>query len=133
MEHLSEKQESFCETAGVFGVLITLTCLIQHLIFMVPTWITNTAIFMYLLSIVGFALLVKKSTKAFLILLISTILVFIMNDLIFLSQGFSPVVLILFLYSFVITVLIKTSQIQKQLKQKVAFEKEEKAKWKGII
>ena len=133
MEHLTKKQESFCENGGIFGALISLTCLIQHLIFMVHGWITYSFIPVYLLSIIGFVLLARKSSKAYLVILISTVLIFVVEALMIIGLVFTVILLILWVYSVLIIVFIKVDHIQKQLYQKEKSEKAEREKWDGII
>lgn len=133
MEHLTKKQESFCENGGIFGALISLTCLIQHLIFMVHGWIAYSFIPVYLLSIIGFVLLARKSSKAYLVILISTVLIFVVEALMIIGLVFSVILLILWVYSVLIIVFIKVDHIQKQLYQKEKSEKAEREKWDGII
>ncbi len=132
MDHLSKNQESFCETAGIFGVLISLTCLVQHIIFMIPHWITYSVIIVYLLSITGFTLLAKKSSVAFWFISASTILVLVVEAFMILTLTFSLVLLMLLIYSVLMAILIRILGIQDQLKLKEKNEKEEKEKWDKI-
>ena len=133
MEHLSKQQESFCENAGLFGMMISAACLIQHLMFMIPHWITFTIIVVYVLCIAGFVLLMKKALVAPRILFISVVLVFLLEALMILTLTFSLVLLILLVYLTVIVALLYTGEIPRQLKQKSIAEKEEEAKWNGIV
>lgn len=133
MEHLTKKQESFCENGGIFGVLISLTCLIQHIVFMIPAWVNYAVIAVYFLSITGFILLAKRSSKAYLIILISSILIFLVTALMILSFVFSLVLLILLIYSILMIVFMKVNDIPKQLHQKEKAERAEREKWDGII
>ena len=133
MASLTRQQESFCENAGLFGVLISLTCLAQHLLFMIPHWITFTIIPVYLLCIAGFVLLMKKSVTALRMLLTSSILIFLLEAFMILTLTFSLVLLMLMIYLIVIVALLYTGDLQKQLKEKLIAEKEEAAKWNGIL
>ncbi|CAN5718045.1 hypothetical protein BH11BAC4_BH11BAC4_21540 [soil metagenome] len=133
MEHLSESQESFCVNTGIFGILISASCMGQLFYFMIPHWISYTIIFVYILSITGFVQLTGKSVYAFPFLIASTILLLILEALMLALLTFSLVLLILLMYSIVITVLIFTNEIQKKLKQKKLFEKEEKEKWSSLL
>lgn len=133
MEDLTKKQESFCENAGIFGALISATCLIQHIIFMVPGWLTYSIIFVYLLSITGFTLLARRSARAYLLIFISTILIFLVEVLMIVELTFSLVLLIQLIYSVMIIVFMNIDGIQKQLKKKEMNEKAEREKWNGLI
>jgi hypothetical protein len=113
--------------------LISLACLIQHLFFMVPHWITFTIIGVYVLCITGFILLMKKSVFALRILLISAVLIFLLEALMLVSRTYSLVLLLLLLYLTVIVALLFTGETQQQLRKKSIAQKEEMAKWDGII
>ena len=133
MEQLTKQQENFCEIAGIFGVMISLSCLIQHLFFMIPHWITISIIGIYILCITGFVLLIKKSVAASPVLLISVILVFLLEILMTLSLTFSLVLMILLVYLIIIVALLYTGDVKTQIKKKRIAVREEKAKWDGII
>lgn len=133
MSFLTKPQESFCENIGLAGVMITGATLIQHMIFMIPGWITINIIAVYILAITGFVLLMRKSVSALLLLLISAVLVLLTEAFMILSLAFSLMVFILLLYLIVVVALLYTGQIQKQLKKKYLAEKEEAAKWNGIV
>jgi predicted membrane protein len=133
MEHLSAKQESFCENAGIFGALIAITCLIQFIIFMISHWISYSALVVYLISIIGFILLARKSSNAFVILVISTSLLFLLEAYMLLMLTVSVILLILLTYSIVMIILMKVNDVQKMLKQKHDFENAERKKWESIL
>ncbi|MEI9958565.1 MAG: hypothetical protein WDM90_20175 [Ferruginibacter sp.] len=76
MDILTKSEESFCENAGLGGLLLSLTCLIQHLFFMEPHWITYSIMGIYILPITGFVLLMKKKANAPSLILVSMILIF---------------------------------------------------------
>ena len=133
MASLTRQQESFCENTGLFGVMMSVTCLGQHLFYMIPHWITFTIIAVYLLCIAGFVLLMKKSVVALRILFISSILIFLLEAFMLLTLTFSLVLLLLLIYLVIIVALLYTGDVQKQLKEKMIAEKEEAAKWNGIL
>jgi predicted membrane protein len=133
MAHLTKQQESFCENAGLFGVMIAVACLIQHMIFMIPGWVTFSVIGIYILCITGFALLMKKSVIALRLLFISVILIFLLEVFMILSLAFSLVLLLLLIYLLIVVVVLYMGETQKQLRQKTIAEKEEATKWNGIV
>jgi predicted membrane protein len=133
MDILTKKQENFCENTGLFGVMTATACLLQHLFFMIPTWITFSIIPVYILSIIGFVLLMKKTAAAFRVLFISTILVFLLEAFMIISLAFSLVLLILLLYMVVIVTLLYMDEIAQQLKRKNFAEQEEAAQWDNIL
>lgn len=129
MEHLSKEQESFCDNAGLFGVLLSIACLVQHLVFMLPHWITYTITGVYILSIVSFILLAKKNAVAPLLLIISAILVLLLEVFMTLALAFSLVLVMLLVYLFVINILMYAGGTPKQLKRRHTALKEEEAEW----
>jgi predicted membrane protein len=133
MDYLNKQQESFCENAGLFGVMIAASCLIQMMVVMLPHWIPFTVIAGYIFCIIAFVLLMKKSAMAFRLLFISTVLIFLMEILMFFSLTFSLVLFVLLVYLLVIVLLLYMGEIPKRLQQKNIAEKEEAEKWNGIV
>jgi hypothetical protein len=133
MAFLTKPQESFCENMGLAGVMITGATLIQHMIFMIPGVVTIAVIAVYILTVTGFILLMRKSLVALPLLLISAVLVLLTEVFMILSLAFSLMVFILLLYLIVVVTLLYSGEIQKQLKKKYLEEKEEAAKWNGIV
>jgi hypothetical protein len=131
--YLSKQQENFCENTGLVGVLISSICLIQHMVFMIPDWITFTIIGVYILCIAGFILLMKKMWLSPLILAISCSLIFILEIFMILSLAFSLVLVLLLIYLLIITVLLYVDGIASQLKKKNIAVKEEAATWSDIL
>jgi hypothetical protein len=133
MDSLTKQQESFCDNAGLFGVMMSIACLAQQVFFMSTHWIGFTFIAVYLLCIAGFVMLMKKSVSALRMLLISSVLTFLVEAYMLLALTFSLVLLLLLMYIIVIVVLLYMGDIQKRLKQRLIAEKEEAAKWNGIL
>ncbi len=133
MVSLTKQQEAFCENVGLFGTLLAAACLVQHMVFMIPHWISFSIIPVYLLSIVGYIMLMKKSASALLILCISAILVFLLEVLMLFSLAFSLVLFLLLVYSVVIVILLFMGDTQKQLKKKALADKEDAEKWDAVL
>jgi Ca2+/Na+ antiporter len=133
VDHLTKEQENFCENAGLFGVMTAAACLVQIMVVMLPHWIPFTLIAVYIFCITSFVLLMKKSAMAFRLLFISTILIFLMEVLMFFALTFSLVLFVLLVYLLVVVVLLYMGTIPKRLQQKSIAEKEEAAKWNGIV
>lgn len=130
---LSKSQQEFCTWSGIFGTLITATCLVQQLAFVRTNWITNLMILPYLLMIVSFVLLALQKAIAPLLLIISTVISFAIAILWLAGGSFSLVVIILLLYCSVITGFIYVEQIQTALRSKQEAERAEEMKWRGKI
>jgi hypothetical protein len=130
---LTERQLNLCEYGGAFGVLLSLTCLIQHFIVTINNWITQSMIPCYLFAIVVFLLLAFKKTIAPLLLIISGVLSLGVQFLWTKHQAISVVVLSLFLYHVIIIVCIYVEHVPAKLKQKQQAEKAEQDAWAGKI
>lgn len=132
-QQLSKQQEGFCENAGLFGVLISVACLVQHMVFMIPHWITFAIIAVYLICITAFILLMKKIAAAPLLLAISGILILLLGVFMTLALAFSLVLMLLLLYLIVICAVLYGGTTAVQLKKRSIAIKEEEAKWNNII
>lgn len=132
-QQLSKQQEGFCENAGLFGVLISVACLVQHMVFMIPGWITYSIIAVYILCITGFILLMKKMPNAPLLLFISAVLILLLGVFMTLMLAFSLVLLLLLLYLIVICAVLYGGTTAVQLKKRSVALKEEAAKWNNIL
>lgn len=133
MEHLSRQQESFCENAGIFGALISITCLVQHMVFMLPHWITYSIMGVYVLCSTGFILLAKKNATAPILLLISAVLILLLEVLMTLSLAFSLVLVLLLINLIVINAVLYGGSTARQLKKRSIAIKEEAAQWDDVL
>ncbi|MFN8291621.1 MAG: hypothetical protein U0U70_15295 [Chitinophagaceae bacterium] len=115
-DQLTNRQKNICEYGGVFGVLLSLTCLIQHFIFAIPNKYSNPMIPAYLLCITAFLLLALLKRVALIFLIVSAALTIIIEWRLYSSFAFSLVVLLLFIYNIIILVVIYTEQIPQRLK-----------------
>jgi uncharacterized membrane protein SirB2 len=60
---LTARQQDICGYTGLFGALIALTCLIQHILITKAHWITFTLPGIYLFVIMAFVLLGLQKQK----------------------------------------------------------------------
>ena len=130
---VSKKEDEFCSVTGVAGIALSITCLLQHLYFMHSLWITWIIAFVYVLSIVGYVLLVQKSRFAPVSIIVIAALLFCDEILLLLLLTFSPVVLLLMLYSIVIAVLLYMEDIPTKLKTQYLASKTDEDFWKDKI
>jgi hypothetical protein len=133
MEQLTQKQESFCNNAGLAGILIAIACLIQHLVMMIPGWITISIIGVYMLSIVAFILLTKKQVQAPLLLLISAILILLLKIFMLVNLTFSLVLVLLLVYLAAIVSVLYVDQYHIALRARAAALKADAAQWDAVI
>ena len=126
---LSNRNINLCEYGGGFGVLLSLTCLVQHFAVAIPNRVTNPMIPIYLFAILAFLLLAFQRIYSMVLLIGSAVLSFIAEFLWMTHAAFSFVVLALFIYHVIIIVVLYTEQVPQHLKQKKLAEKKEEEFW----
>ncbi len=130
---LTKGQQEFCTWSGVFGVLITTATLIQHFVFMIPSMLTYLMILPYLFIIFSFAMLASQKVVASVLLIISSVFAVGIAAIFILSGAISPIVMILLVYSIIVTSYLYLENIQEKLRRKQAMEQAEADLWKGKI
>lgn len=130
---LTDKNKDLCTYTGVFGILLSITCLIQHFVVAIPHWVTFIITLVYLLTITSFSLLAVMKPAAPVLLIISSVLVFLTEAFLIISGLFSLVVLLLFLYCIIITVIVFVDGIPKKLAAEAAKRRAEANEWAGKI
>lgn len=130
---LTERQQNLCEYGGTFGVLISLTCLIQHIIVAIPQWITRAMIILYIFIIIAFFLLALKKHYAPVLVIISAVFSLVLEYIWMTHYSFSLVVLALFIYMISIIVTLHVEQVPQKLKEKRLAEIKEEQEWAGKL
>lgn len=130
---LTERQQNLCEYGGTFGVLISLTCLIQHIIVAIPQWITRAMIILYIFIISSFFLLALKKHYAPVLVIISAVFSLVLEYIWMTHYSFSLVVLALFIYMISIIVTLFVEQVPQKLKEKRLAEIKEEQEWAGKL
>jgi len=130
---LTKGQQEFCTRSGVFGVLIATATLIQHFVFMIPSLLTYLMILPYLFIIFSFAMLASQKVVASVLLIISSVFAVGIAAIFILSGTISPIVMILLVYSIIVTSYLYLENIQEKLRRKQAMEQAEADLWKGKI
>jgi hypothetical protein len=132
-DSLTTRQKDLCEYGGIFGVLLSLTCLVQHIVVAIPGKITNPMIPGYLFGIVAFVLLGMQKSYAIILVIISAAYS-VFNEFQWMNHySYSLVVLLLFIYHVIIIVFVYVEKVPEKLKQKRLVEKEEEDQWRGKI
>lgn len=126
---LTNYHKNICEYCGGFGVLLSLTCLIQHLILAIPSKITNPMIPFYFLAITAFILLALQKPISVIFLSVSAGISLIVVWVWMRNYAFSLVVTLLFIYHIIILVVLYAEQIPQKLKEKRRLELEEEKFW----
>ena len=127
----TEYHKNICEYCGGFGALLSFVCLVQHLIFAIPSNITNPMIAEYFLAIIAFLLLAFKKTIAPVLIIISGVLSAVVIWLWMTHYAFSLVVSLLFIYHIAIIIVIFESKLPQKLKEKRRLELEEEKYWES--
>jgi hypothetical protein len=130
---LTNRQKNVCEYGGIFGVLLSLTCLIQHIAVAIPSKITNPMIPGYLFAIAAFVFLGLQKRAALILLIISAANAAFTEYQWIMHYSFSLVVLMLFIYHVMMIVGLYTEQIPEALKRQEQLKKEEEDSWKGKL
>lgn len=130
---LTERQQNFCTYGGTFGVLIAVTCLIQHLVVAKPNWLTNTILFLYLFIALFFILLALQKSIAPYLLIVGAVFSMVIQYIWMKDLSFSLAVLLLFVYHVIMLVILYTEQVPYRLKLKRRAEIDEERKWAGKL
>jgi len=133
LDPLNNIQKNLCEYGGAFGILLSLTCLIQHFIAAIPNYITYSMIPAYIFILLAFLLLALQKPVSVILLMTGAVLALACNWIILTSHAFSLVVLFLFLYLVIILVALFVEQVPQKLKLKKAALKAERDEWAGKI
>ncbi len=133
LDPLTNRQQDICSYAGVFGALLALTCLIQHIMITRSHWIVFMLTAFYIFIIIAFVLFAFQQYYSPLLLIISAALSMTAEFILMKNFVFSLVVLLLFLYCVVIVVVVYTEQLPRLLKQKYLAKKAEENEWRGKL
>jgi CHASE2 domain-containing sensor protein len=133
MNSLTERQQNLCVYGGLFGAMLTATCLIQHIALSTNHWIAFVLMGVYAYTLLVFILLAFQRMLAPLLLITSSSL--IMISLVFVLAGgfYSLALILLFLYCTVITIVIYMEQLPSKLKQKALIKRQEEMAWRDKI
>lgn len=132
-QQLTIRQKNICEYGGLLGVLLSLTCLVQHLIAAIPNAITNPMIPVYLLTAAAFAMLALLKSAAIYLLIPGALLTLVIEWRYITHYAFSLVVLLLFLYLVILMVILLTEQIPQRIRKMEQLRKAEEEEWAGKI
>ncbi|RYZ52103.1 MAG: hypothetical protein EOP49_10325 [Sphingobacteriales bacterium] len=133
MNGLTERQQNLCIYGGLFGAMLTATCLIQHIALATNHWIAFVLMGVYAYALLVFILLALQRVVAPLLLITSSSL--IMIALVFVLAGgfYSLALILLFLYCTVMTIVIYMEQLPARLKEKAMIKRNEELAWRDKI
>jgi hypothetical protein len=114
---LTNAQQNICEYGGAFGVLLSITCLVQHLVVTIPNVLTNSMITTYIIAVCAFLVLALKKSNCLPLLIVSGVFSLACEYLWMKNLSFSLVVLLLFIYHVIIIIAVSIEGIPGKLKQ----------------
>ena len=133
MTRLDAKDENLCNYTGLFGILISATCLIQHVIFGLDTWLLFAILIVYMMVAASFVLLVLKQWYVHIALIVACVLSAIVEAIHFLAHVFSPISVILFVYTITVTTFLLIENVPAKLALVAAAKKAEENEWREKI
>ena len=131
MNKLTDAQNETCIYTGVFGAMLSATCLIQHMIFMRDHWLAYSMLGLYSFALLAFILLATRQWYAPILLIVSSGLMFIAALLLILGGIFSLVVILLLLYHAVIIAVLYIGGYPALMKQQALAAKAEESEWRS--
>ncbi len=129
----TNRQQDICSFGGVIGLLLSLTCLVQLMIYGTSYWLVPVLMGIYIFTAIAFLLLVLQKPVAPLLLIISAVLLLLAELIWIRARSFSLVVLLLFLYCVLAVIFIYIEQVPAALRQKQLALREEAEQWRGKI
>jgi hypothetical protein len=130
---LTSDEKNICEYGAALGVVLTLICLVQHTLVVIPKTLTNSMVPAYFFIIIAFILLGLQKTFSIVLLIISAVFSATIEYLWITHYSFSLVVMLLFMYHVIAIVILFMQNIPKKLKMKSAAEKADRDRWAGKI
>ena len=131
--NLTNGEKDACTYMGLFGALIAITCLIQHIVITRMHWITFVMMALYLFSIVAFVTLTLLKGFSPLLLIASTVVIFGMEVFHLFSHLFSLILVSFLIYHFVLLAILFMGTIPQKLKYREAVLRAEELAWQDKI
>ena len=133
MNGLTERQQNICIYGGLFGAMLSATCLIQHIAIAGDHWMAYTLMGVYFKAMLAFILLSFRRVLSPILLIISSVLVMAALCFVLISGVYSLVLILLFLYCTVMTVVIYMERLPAGLKERALLKREEELAWRDKI
>lgn len=130
---ISKPNENTCVIMGIFGMLVALTTLIQHLTIISENWLSFAVLGVYILPVFGYIIMMKKSRYTDVFLWISTSLLVFVIILYKLAGVFSMILFLLFAYNIIALILLYILGIKKEMDLKYQDMINEDREWAGKI
>lgn len=133
MNNFTERHQNICIYGGIFGAMLAATCLIQHISLSRTHWISFTLLGVYAYSITVFVVLSLQKSWAPVLLIISSSMIMIVLVFLLVGGFYSLALILLFLYSVVMTIVIYMEQLPSRLKEKAQLKRQEELAWRDKI
>ncbi|MCG2617853.1 hypothetical protein LZZ85_26365 [Terrimonas sp. NA20] len=129
----NERQQNICIYGGVFGILISATCLIQLMTYTYYHWIAYMLPTIYVITLFVFLFLALQKLFAPVLMIISTVLSLIALAFVMIGRVYSLILIVHFLYCLTMTIVIYMENIPGLLKYRATLKKQEELAWKDKI
>ena len=134
MSALSTSQRDICIYTGVFGILLSATCFIQHLIIVGETsWLTVLLMVGYIFSGIVFSLLIVQHFIAPVLLIINAVVLLAASMVLLFSGLFSLIVILVYIYTTIIMIFIYLEEYPSKFWQNTLMVREERNGWRDKI
>jgi hypothetical protein len=130
---LNNRDLSICTYGGFGGVLISATCIIQLMVYGTSFWMIYLFYGVLLFAATSFVLLALQKSSSPILLFATTLLSFGIEVVITWNYVFSLVIVLLFMYSVIISTLLYVEEIPKKLKQRRMALIADEAQWVGKL
>ena len=131
---LTKFEEGICNYTGAFGILISLTCVIQLFIVAPDHWINGVILVTYAYIIFSYLFLALGRQSAPILMILSAVLSFASTfAFILINRQISYIVIIQYVYCTTITVFIFVDGLYQRLVAREIERRLEEAAWAGKI
>ncbi len=129
----NERLQNICIYGGVFGILISATCLIQLMTYTYYHWAAYALPAVYAISLFVFLFLALQKLFAPLLMIVSTVLSMIAVAFVMIGRVYSLILIVHFLYSLAMTIVIYMENVPALLKYRAGLKKQEELAWRDKI
>jgi hypothetical protein len=134
MNSLTSSQREVCTYTGVFGILLSATCLIQHFVIVAEyNWITILLMTAYVFSGLAFSLLISQHYIAPILLIINSAAL-MTSSLVLLFNGlFSLIVILMYIYTSIIMTFVYLEGYPAKFWENTLILRAERNQWRDKI
>ena len=130
---MNERHQNICIYGGIFGILLSATCLIQLMAYTNSHWIAYTLFSIYAFILFVFVQLSLQRSYAPVLTIIASATSMIAVLYVMIAGFYSLVLILMFLYCLIFTIVIYMENIPAGLKAKARLKKEEDLAWRDKL